>query len=280
VTPLTRKVAAQIAERIRDTPAGTRLVERQLAEALRVSRSPVRGALRLLAEQGVLAPADGGGFETAAAPPAPPAEETDDAVYLRIAEDRLDGVLPERVTESALTRRYGIAPGRLGGVLRRIAAEGWIERLPGYGWEFAPVLTSMSAYRDSYRYRLAIEPAALLEPGYTVDRDRIAEVREQQQRLLDGEIRTVSATTLYDLNSRFHEVIAEGSGNAFFVDGLRRVNRLRRLIEYRRTLAPDRAVVRVREHVALADLLLAGDLRGASASMRRHLGTVAKEKTR
>ena len=46
-TPLTRQVAANLVDYIRDEqiPPGTRLVERTLAEQLRVSRSPVRSAM-------------------------------------------------------------------------------------------------------------------------------------------------------------------------------------------------------------------------------------------
>ena len=43
-------------------------------------------------------------------------------------------------------------------------------------------------------------------------------------------------------------------------------------------LPRDRALVRSREHVALADLVLAGRLPEASAAMRRHLETVGEEK--
>ncbi|CAL9389524.1 hypothetical protein C1708_06320 [Streptomyces sp. DH-12] len=49
-TPLTRRTAARIVEysASSDMPVGARLVERALAEQLKVSRSPVRRALHLL----------------------------------------------------------------------------------------------------------------------------------------------------------------------------------------------------------------------------------------
>ncbi|RAI44334.1 GntR family transcriptional regulator [Rhodoplanes roseus] len=283
-TPLPQKLAVQIGDLIRagGAAAGTRLPERKLAEQLRVSRSPVRRALRILAGQGVVGATAGGGF-VVLAPEAipgvagPPAAE-DDAPYLRIAADRLDGLLPDRVTETALMRRYDLTRPRLGAILRRIAAEGWIERLPGHGWAFLPVLTSLQAYADSYRFRLVIEPAAILEPGFVLDRAAVAACRAEQQALVDGEIRRVSTAALFDLNSRFHEVVIACSGNTFFVDGLRRIDRLRRLIEYRQSLDRDRAVVRCREHVRLADLLLAGRRDEASAFMREHLASVGVEK--
>ncbi|ELS51131.1 putative GntR family transcriptional regulator [Streptomyces viridochromogenes Tue57] len=264
---------------------GTRLVERALADQLKVSRSPIRQALRLLADEGVVAPAERGGYtvaltgqDLAEAAPVPAAEDGLEDAYLRIAADRLGGELPDRVTEKTLARRYDLMPGQLTHILRRIAVEGWIERLPGYGWEFQPMLTSMESYADSYRFRLTIEPAAILEPGFRLDREALEAVRDQQQRLVDGEIWDMGNAQLYDLNSRFHEVVMACSHNSFFIDALRRVDRLRRLIEYRRSLQRDRAIVRCAEHVELADLLLAGKRSEASAFLREHLSTVSKEK--
>jgi DNA-binding GntR family transcriptional regulator len=286
-TPLARRIAARIVEHIREDRAvqGARLVERALAERLNVSRSPVRAALRLLAEEGVVTAAEGGGYrvlltgsdldpygELAQEPP-----DVDDHVYYRLAADRLDGRLPDKVTENALSRRYKLTPAQLGRVLRRVSAEGWIERLPGYGWEFQPMLTSLETYQDSYRFRRLIEPAAILEPGFTLDRAAVERARGSQQRLIDGAIWTIDAADLFDLNSAFHETIMECSGNTLLVDALRRVNRLRRLIEYRRSLQRDRALVRCREHVEIADLLLAGRTADAAEGLRRHLDTVAAE---
>lgn len=81
---------------------------------------------------------------------------------------------------NSLARRYGLGSPQLTRILRRINVEGWIERLPGYGWEFQPVLTSLQAYRDSCRFRLLLEPAAIMEPGFAVDRRVLIEVRAQQ----------------------------------------------------------------------------------------------------
>jgi DNA-binding GntR family transcriptional regulator len=284
-TPLTMRIAAQIVAHIRDEDlaTGTRLVERTLADRLRVSRSPVRNALRMLADDGIVSQGDGGGFHvarTGAELPAPPdTEDGLEAAYLRIAEDRLDGALPDRVTETALARQYGLTGTQVGRILTRIDKEGWGQRAPGYGWEFRPMLDTVTGYRDSYRFRLAIEPAALLEPGFVLNRATVEAARAQQQRLVDGEVWTVPKTTLFDLNSKFHETLICCSNNEFFIDGLARLNAVRRLIEYRRTLSRDRAIVRCREHVALADVVLAGDLAAAAELLRTHLDTVGREKT-
>lgn len=50
-------------------------------------------------------------------------------------------------------------------------------------------------------------------------------------------------------------------------------------MEYRQSLDRKYAIVRCREHVQLADMLLAGERAGASEFMLRHLASVSLEKT-
>ena len=137
--------------------------------------------------------------------------------------------MPEAVTESLLRQRYGLTASQLNAVLDRIGAEGWIERRPGYGWEFSAMMRTPDALLQSYRLRLALEPAALLEPGYRLDPAVLARCRQAEMHLLDGGIETDSADQLHDRGVRFHESLVEASGNAFFIDAIRRVNRVRRL---------------------------------------------------
>ncbi len=284
-TPLTRRVAAQIVNFIRaeGLALGAQLPERRLAQELRVSRSPVNSALRLLERDGVVRPVTGGGFAVAAPAQslgARVAEDQDEALYSRLVNDRLDDRLPERLTENELIRRYEVTRPQLARTLRRAATEGWMERLPGHGWGFLPVLTSLDTYRDSYRFRLAIEPAAILEPGFVLDAEALRQRRAEQLSLIDGAIHTASDAAVFELNSGLHETIIRCSRNAFFIDSLLRLNRLRRLIEYRQRLDREAGVERCREHVAIVDLLLAGQRPQASALMRRHLASVGAIKSR
>ena len=284
-TSIANQLAAQIVAYIRaeNAPKGTRLVERKLAEHLRVSRSPVRSALRLLAEDGIVGATEGGGFvvvDPKRAPATRPQAGEDEDAYLLIARDRLNGDLPDKVTERFLIRHYGLTKAALAAVLRRISGEGWIERLPGHGWMFSPMLTSMQAYEDSYRFRLVIEPAAILEPHFVLDRAALEECRAQQQKLADGDIWKISNARLFDINSHLHETIIACSHNAFFIESLTRINKVRRLLEYRQSLDRKRALAQCQEHLKLIDLLLAGKNEQASRFLSRHLSTVSIEKTR
>lgn len=279
---ITSTLAAQIARHIRaeGLAEGDALTERSLAERFDVSRSPIRVALRELAQARVVRPAARGGYCVAdraaaeALADAPVATDDDEETYLSIARDRLAGAVPDRISENALLRRYPLTRPRLHGLLRRMSEEGWVERLPGNGWRFLPVLTSMATYRQSYSFRQAIEPAAIREPGFRANTVELERQLDRQRRLVAGEILTISAVRLFELNSALHEAITECSGNAFFIESLRRVNRLRRLIEYGQVIDRDLAQLRCMEHVRILELILAGRTAEAADEMQRHLAAL------
>ena len=176
-------------------------------------------------------------------------------------------------------RRYGCSQARLLPVLSRMTHEGWLDRLPGKGWEFQPKMDSPEAYDQSYRFRMLIEPASLLEPGYKVDADGFARVRAQQQAMLAGKLLQYSRSEIFEVGATFHEMIVGCSGNTFMLDALRRINQLRRLIEYRGNTDRGRLVSRCKEHIKLLDLIESGDRTGAAEFLRAHLDVARKIKT-
>ena len=283
---LAEQLAARIERMIAQDSLGpdAPLVERALAARLVVSRSPVRSALRLLAARGIVERRPTGGYRVRKRPSSSPfsgrftAQSAEEATYLKIGTDRLHGRLPERVSENDLMRRYGITRARLGAILRRIINEGWIERRPGHGWQFLPILTSGESYNQAYRFRILIEPAALLEPGYSVQAPALRRCLIEQRSLLAGAVHSVSPAQLFDANARLHESIAAGSGNVFILDALKRINRLRRLLEYRQAVDREAAARRCREHMVLIELLLSGKLSAAADFLRLHLLDAAREK--
>jgi DNA-binding GntR family transcriptional regulator len=280
------QLARQIEQMIVDEalPVGSPMVERTLAQRFRVSRSPVRDALRRLAEKSILAARPEGGYVVRRRPKARPfaaalkPQQPEEKVYLRIAEDRLSGELPERVSENDMMRRYGLTKAQLNAVFRRIAEEGWIERLPGHGWRFLPILTSPETYDQAYRFRILVESAAMHEPGFKVDEVALRKCLAEQQALIDGAVEWASPAQLFDANTRLHETIAGFSGNTFIVESLKRINRLRRLMEYRKAVDREALARRCREHKTLIELLLSGQRDAAADFIRLHLRDAAREK--
>jgi DNA-binding GntR family transcriptional regulator len=279
---LESSIPARIVELIQSEnwPVGSHLPAQKLADRLHVSRSPINHALQLLHEKGVVhrepnrgyyvAKKVGRSHRTLGALGLRDANDAD-RLYFRIADDRLGGELPDQFTETLLRKTYETTQGEIDAVLSRIASEGWAEKKPGYGWAFSPMLTTPDSLLQSYRMRLALEPAALLEPGYRLEPVVIERCRSVERELLAGGIDTATPLELHNRGVRFHEALVEGSGNAFFIDSIRRVNRVRRLLSYRSMQNRKRYKEHVRQHLHLLYLLEKERNEEASDAMREHL---------
>ncbi|HEY1229878.1 MAG TPA: GntR family transcriptional regulator [Ramlibacter sp.] len=267
-------------------PEGAHLPAQWLADRLRVSRSPVNEALGLLHEKGLLHREPNRGYFLAQEIELPAAQLAESlgldeggsisAVYFRVAEDRLQGLLPDTFSESLLKQRYDLTSAQLQALLHRMAQEGWVQKKPGYGWEFSPMLTTPESLMQSYRLRLALEPAALLEPGYRIAPEVLARCRAAEVHLLKGGIRTDTADQIHERGVRFHEALVEGSGNPFFIDAIRRVNRVRRLLSYRSTQDRKRYRQHCEQHLAILDLLERQRNAEAAEALREHLAATLR----
>lgn len=270
------QLASQVLEYVEShrLPPGSHLPEPELCARFNVSRTPVRAALGLLETQGYVERVPRRGYFTRAGgmPAAEDLPESDeDRLYLAIAEDRVNQRLPPQNSEADLLRRYPVPRGVLVRVLQRLLREGLVERRPGRGWMFSPVLDSKRMHDESYRFRLAIEPVALLEPGFRLDEQAAARAEERHLGILTGAVRQVTPIELFEMNAEFHELLAASSGNRFFLEAIRQQNRLRRFVNYHWTYGAERVLETCREHLEVLNAAKAGELRWASSLLRRHL---------
>jgi DNA-binding GntR family transcriptional regulator len=283
-TPLHLQLADRISLLIREQAlaAGTRLNENQLAGQLGVSRTPVRAALEHLARRGYVARQPNRGVALLKVPPKPrarpvaPAPAEEDAVLLRIARDRQRGRLPEHVSEQELMDRYGLARPALRQTLERLAELGLVERKLGYGWRFVNDVWDAAARHESYRFRMTVEPAALREPGFALAPQWLADMRRAHEKFLSAPWTESSSIAFFEMNAAFHEGLAAGSGNRYFVLAIQRQNRLRRLSNYDWKHGRERVEVNCREHLEILGRLDTGDTELAALLMHRHLDVASR----
>ncbi|WP_160003318.1 GntR family transcriptional regulator [Rhizobium sp. 18055] len=259
---------------------GDRLFEARLATKLDVSRAPVRAALDTLVEKGFVAHLPNKGYILARELVAVDVDalqggETDlEDLYMSIANDRLNGVLPVVVREQELVRHYHLTLSEVRRVLSRILAEGWAERLPGYGWRFSDMLEVPEAYAQLMRFRQMFEPLGLLEPAFQLNAGVSARLRRNQQKVLELGSNAFSAPELFLYGCEFHEALAEASRNLFVLDALKRANTMRRLYSYRSNAAADaedRITRDIEGHLHILDLVDQKKMREASRAMAEHL---------
>lgn len=274
------RLANQILDFIRDARFGPghHLREQQVSELLGVSRTPARAALSLLEERGVLESRKNQGFFLKAGlqelhaldMEVPTTAEQD--LYSKIVHERLSGKLPQTFTQSEISRRYDVDRLLLQKTLAQLVNDGLLARNSGRGWTFQPTIDSQTALRNSYDFRRTIEPAGILLSTFQSD-SAVLEKSRRQHHFLEThpDIGTVNPTLLFETDAQFHEMIAEFSGNNFFLQGVQQQNRLRRLLEFGGYANRRRVKDWCREHLKILDAIASGDQTGAAELMTEHL---------
>lgn len=252
---------------------GTPVAEAALAARLSVSRTPVRAALRLLEEAGVTRRE---GRAMVVADPRrdlPEASGTDpgEELAVAIARARAEGRLTDAMREADLMRAFGQPRGVVARALSRLAGLGVVARNPAQGWHFAPGLASEEDRAAAHRFRLAVEPAALLEPGYRLDAAFVQDMRAAHHAVLARRWRDRDAVAFFEMNAAFHAGLAAGSGNRFFMDAVAVQNRLRALLNTDWRYGVARVQASCREHLEILDALESRANRRAAALLTAHL---------
>lgn len=283
------QLALQLGERIvqyciaNDLQPSARLTERKLAIELGVSRSPIRSALKVLADHNVLERANAGYVlacdrESLArlALDVPPAAS--DQLYLQVLHDRFARRLPEHVSEADLMRDYGVTRSTLNKSLMKLNQDGYISRSAGRGWTFHETLGTIEAYKASYEFRLAVEPAALNSPNYRIDKARVQRLLDRHLMLLDEGAGKVTGMEWFALDAELHEMLVGFSGNEFFLRAIKAQNQLRRIVEIESFYADERVRASFDEHVGILKALLDDECEWAATLLTRHL-QLASEST-
>lgn len=275
-TALQRDLASRIVELIHadGLVTGDRLNESRLAQRLGVSRTPVRMALRRLADRGFVVRQPNRGIVLSARPPRPDGQATgtaEDDLIVLIARDRSEGRLPGQISETELMRRYGFGRQTVRRALDRLLDLDVVARRAGYGWRFSSAPWDVAARQESYRFRIVVETAAILEPGFALAEGWADGMRTRHEAAMRQPWAPSSSVSFFEMNAAFHAGLAAASGNRYLLSAVERQNRLRRLSNYHWPRGFERVETNCREHLEILARLEAGDVEVAAVLMRRHL---------
>lgn len=279
-TASSRRIARQILDLISEArfDPGHHLREQHLADALGVSRTPVRAGLKELTRMGAVEARPNQGFFLLKRSneldqlEIEQSKSNDQKLYEQLVHDRIAGILPESFTQTEISQRYDVDRGVLTRTLVKLSEDGLIARNAGHGWRFLQTLNSDIALRNSYGFRLMIEPMALLTPNLHVDRQILKRLRARHLRLITHpDITQVPAKEIFETDAAFHELLAEASGNLFVLQAIQQQNRLRRLLEFGSYHNKRRVKEWCEEHVAIIDALRENKQEQAAELMRKHL---------
>lgn len=270
-TPLQTRILEQLRLQLSDDlQCGDRINEAEVADQLGVSRTPIRRVLQKLHTEGVLDFEPRRGFIL-----------KDPASLLRNGDNETDGLLDERVmrdmaigelnsvfSERALMQRYSVQNGVLASTLRRLTRDHLVEPSPGRGWIFADV--SPRAMEDSYRFRQIIEPAGILADSYKVDNTALQNLDEDHADAIEN-VSQMDRRRLFDLDARFHKLVAQGAQTVELVNAIERQNNIRRVTEYIGFIRIERLRHSMIEHRGIIAALLQGNRQMAASLMHIHL---------
>ncbi|MFW7269677.1 FCD domain-containing protein [Gluconacetobacter sp. Hr-1-5] len=278
-------LAGRILKLLKDQGAqpGHRLVECDLCRHFGVSRTPIRGALQLLANAGTVESRANRGYvllHPIREAPEPPTltgqDEEDRELLVKIARARNNGLLPDECSQQEMVRHLDVTMATLLRVLRQLADLGLVERKPGKGWIFLPAIDSTRAQEESYAFRRVVEPAALLAPTFELDQNWLERSRAQHESFRKRRWRDTLAVEFFQMNADFHEQLARCSGNRYLLGAVQGQNRLRSFLNYHWVHGVPRVIASIEEHLAIMDALADGRNDRASALMLDHLASSSR----
>lgn len=271
---LAQKILALATER--DMKAGDRLTEQTFASLCNVSRTPIRKALLVLAEQGVAATDSDGGFRlavdaalSAGMEPEPNADEAD-GLHAAILRDLGAGRIDGSQTIASLQRRYGAARQSVQNALARLSEDGMAERGAGQQWLLKQFAVSSDAAFASYEFRLVTEPLALTMPGFRRDATAILSLRQSMLALRRMTEEAFSRRLFERTDFDFHMLIAKGCGNPFLSEALVGHHRRRRVAPMGH-VSTWRLMQSNMEHLQMVEQIERGQMQLAADMMRVHI---------
>jgi len=240
---------------------GDHMPENALSEACGVSRTPVRSALKILESNEIVQRREEGGYFLNVAPDEAgigglsQLDDMEGSLAARILSDRAERRIADVQSVSALVRRYDVPRSAVLNALKILSTDGIVAQLPGRAWAFQPLLDTPNALIESLSFRLALEPQAILEPGFELDGQKSALLRQQMEEFLQRPDGTRSSMAFLHIDCAFHSLIAESSGNRFIRGALLAHQRLRLTTQKDNSIPDFRLRQSLEEHLDILDSL-------------------------
>ena len=273
-------------------PTGTRLLVSAVADRLGVSRPPVKRALELLADDGIIMPLSSQGYVVGAAEsPMSPARTNLHGLQLELpvelgsglgqaswerifaaVEAEIMNCIPFgtfQISEAGIGDYFGVSRTVVRDVLSRMDSRGLLAKDRSLHWIAGPFSARM--LDDAHEVRRLLEPGALAATLPHLDNPALAQARARVAAVLGGSV-ALTQDAVDTLEADLH------------VDALRLVRNKRlaqavqlsqislvinRLFDTYIGLYEENDMLR--EHALVFDHLLLGDYDGAAVALRYHL---------
>jgi DNA-binding GntR family transcriptional regulator len=202
--------------------------------------------------------------------PIPPRQSAADFAYATLREAVLSLALPPGavIARGAIAQRLGISQTPVREALIRLQDERLVEVVPQSATRVARI--DLSSAREAHVLRLAVE-VEIVRRLAVAPSPALAEAVQAELARMEAALREEDEAAFVAADEAFHAALYAAAG----VPGLRELvrsrsghlDRLRRL----HLPSPGKADAVLREHMALAEAIAAGDAPGAERRLRSHL---------
>lgn len=173
-----------------------------------------------------------------------------------------------RLTEETLCKEFGVSRSPVRESLRVLATNGFLRKMPHRGYVVKQL--NIQEILEVYDVRLALElfvVEQLAERGEPIK--EVKDLRKTWTALLNGHPR--EGRELAELDTEFHETLAQAVGNRTLLDELRVINErllVFRMIDFSR---PERTEGTCHQHLKILARIEAKDMLGARKAMQKNI---------
>ena len=198
------------------------------------------------------------------------AKSLEESVFFALEEEILSGKLKrgETLTETALSQRLGVSRTPIRGALSRLGDEGLVEIHPNRGAVVVGI--GDEELQDIYKIRIRLEGLASAEAAARISESDLARLRHSVE-LSEFYIAKRDTEHLKELDSEFHSIIYEASGNRLLCKTLSELHRNIQFYRKRSLALGDRLEKSVGEHREILDAIERGDAEAADRLTSAHI---------
>lgn len=203
-----------------------------------------------------------------------PVENLADSAYRRMKAMIFERTLPggTQIVEERLAGMMNISRTPIREAILRLAAEGLLDKQGNRSYSVR--IVTAAEFFQSHKVRELLEPEAVLMSAGRIDPCDLEALRVRIAALMKSNLQEQAH---WDVDEALHESFAQASGNVVLARLIRSVRVSTRLFEVSQPLR--RVQKDGEEHLAVIDAFLAGDARGASRAMARHIRNLVNDTT-
>jgi len=197
--------------------------------------------------------------------------DTVDYVCVCIRQGVVDGrfVPGQRLIARDLTEEIGISRGAVREAFRRLAAEGMVDLIPNRGASVRRL--SRRQVEDLFQIRECVEGLAAGLAAAQIDKGDNRRIFTEVWDKVRPTGQVLPWNVFIDNNRLYHRTIVDIGGNVQLSSLIVNLQLPVVMIQVGRAMRPEHAELSHRDHVAIAEAVLAGDATVAEAAMRRHV---------